>query len=175
MSRKLRIEALVTSGGFMAFALAFGVCCSSSVRVQAETPPDAQAVPAYAAGAVVTSPGGEDPNAGSSSECDRPGKVRWIQFEGEARHVYLLKVNSDDGSRTILHYDLLPDGEEQCRLFKGPYASGSPQFHALEVLELELQDCCSVQDKPWLYLITSAQDSQSNFRKRINDLAATPS
>ena len=133
------------------------------------------------------------PDTKVPAECDRPGKVHWVQFEtfetaSKSMYskvcegfcplggtVYLLKVNADDGSRSILLYESLPTGLERCRASSGPYAPGSPAFLALESLEVELQDCCSVENQPWLYFISDAQDSKSNFKGRIKAIVLSSS
>lgn len=109
--------------------------------------------------------------AAAPAECERRGAAHWVQFEAEPRHVFLLKVNADDGSRSVLHYELGEGDAEQCREFLGPYAPGSPVFLALERLETELRGCCSSPGRPWLYLIVN---EQAAWKKRILELETAP-
>ncbi|MFA6028309.1 MAG: hypothetical protein WC969_00510 [Elusimicrobiota bacterium] len=114
---------------------------------------------------------GAQPSGGVPTECARRGAAHWVQFEAEPRHVFLLKVNADDGSRSVLHYELGEGDAEQCREFLGPYAPGSPVFLALERLETELRGCCSSPGRPWLYLIVN---EQAAWKKRILELESAP-
>lgn len=109
----------------------------------------------------------EAQSAQTISECDRPGTVKWVQFASDPLQSFLLKINTDDGSRSVLLYKLLPDSSESCFEVRGPYAKGSAEFLALVALEKEIHEISSVvTDKPWLYFVEKAP-TEKDFKKRL--------
>lgn len=127
---------------------------------------DAAASRARAVGIQSVQEARESP-AAAPSECDRPGKIKWVQFASDPNRSFLLKVNTDDGSRSVMLYKLLPDGSEACFEVRGPYVNGSAEFSTLEALEKEIrEESTVVKEKPWLYLVNRAPN-ENNLKNRL--------